>query len=210
MSPERRRHTYGALCGLGLALVGSLACSPSEPQQETPAPLPTGGESRRARVRFKGLHRLENDLSQALSLPIEELCTELGSEPCSRIHKIALGGVMPYTRGIHEPLPLRSVSNAAAVDRLVISACARRAELDFGGATPPVLFGDLTQTLDDLGAERAARRLYNALLRRDESPEERAEIVTFVAQQKAKGATPQEVALLACYALGTSVEALFY
>lgn len=195
----------------GLALLVLGACSSSEPKEDAPAPLPTGGESRKARVRFKGLTRLQNDLSQALSLPSQELCTELGTSACADVHRIALGGVMPYTRGIHEPLALRSVSNAAAVDRLVISACARRAELDFSGASPPVLFGDLVGgSFADAEAERAAHKLYNALLRRDETPEERAEIVTFISQQKAKGTSPQDAAALVCYALGTSVEALFY
>jgi hypothetical protein len=160
-------------------------------------------------VRFKGIDRLQNDLVQALALPPSELCTELGSAPCAAAHRIALGGVMPYDRGIHEPLPIRSVSSPAAVDRLVLFACARRAELDF--SSNPALFGDLTgPAVGDEEARRLARKLHNALLRRDETPEEQAEIVAFVAQQKAKGVAPRDIATLSCYALGTSVEALFY
>lgn len=174
-----------------------------------PAPAPPALESRKARVRFKGITRLQNDLSQALSLPAQELCTELGTSSCADVHRIALGGVMPYTRGIHEPLPLRSVSNAAAVDRLVLSACARRAELDFGGGAP-VLFGALVAGVSDDDAGKTAHALYNAVLRRDETVEERSAIVAFVAEQREKGTSARDIATTTCYAVGTSVEALFY
>ena len=209
MFPERSALARGLFLGLAFASL-LAACSSSEPKDASPAPLPTGGESRKARVRFKGLTRLQNDLSQGLALPPGELCTELGSASCADVHRIALGGVMPYTRGIHEPLPLRSVSNAAAVDRLVLSACHRRGEIDFGSG-PPALFGDLTgAAVGDAEAGQLARKLYNALLRRDETAEERAELVAFVAEQKTKGTAPRDIATLACYAVGTSVEALFY
>lgn len=211
MYPDRGLRAPGALLGAALFLATLGGCSSSEPKESGAAPAPTAGESRRARVRFKGLTRLQNDLTRAMAIPAEELCTELGTSPCVAVHRIALGGVMPYTRGIHEPLPLRSVSNAAAVDRLVLSACARRAELDFAGAAPPVLFGDLTDgALADASVEKAARKLYNALLQRDESADERAELVAFAGEQRAKGTAPRDVAALACYAVGTSVEALFY
>lgn len=204
MSPDLRGLLFVALSSLSLLPAG---CSDEE--AAAPAPPPPALESRKARVRFKGITRLQNDLSQALSLPVQELCTELGSSSCADVHRIALGGVMPYTRGIHEPLPLRSVSNAAAVDRLVLSACARRAELDFGGGTP-VLFGALVAAVDDDAAGKTAHALYNAVLRRDETAEERAAIVAFTAEQKQKGTSARDLATTTCYAVGTSVEALFY
>jgi hypothetical protein len=203
VSPDLRGLLFVALASLSLLPAG---CSDEE--AAAPAPPPAALESRKARVRFKGITRLQNDLSQALSLPVQELCTELGSSSCAEVHRIALGGVMPYTRGIHEPLPLRSVSNAAAVDRLVLSACARRAELDFGGT--PVLFGALVAGVDDDAAGKTAHALYNAVLRRDETAEERAAIVAFAAEQKQKGTSARDLATTTCYAVGTSVEALFY
>jgi hypothetical protein len=222
VSPERSMWALGAILGAAFSLA-SLGCGSSDKSEAAPGGTPTATpttttttpptttESRKARVRFKGLTRLQSDLSLAFALPPAELCTELGTAPCVEVHRIALGGVMPYTRGIHEPLPLRSVSNAAAVDRLVLSACDRRAELDFAGATPAVLFGDLTDgALADASVEKAARKLYNALLQRDETAEERAALVAFAGEQRAKGTTARDVAALSCYAIGTSVEALFY
>ena len=213
MSPERSWPSRRALLGVALgwaSLLGGCSSDKSDPAPTTDPPASTTGESRRARVRFKGLTRLENDLSQALSLQPSEMCTELGSRACVEVHRVALGGVMPYTRGIHEPLPLRSVSSAAAVDRLVLSACEHRASLDLAPGASPVLFGDLVGGASDAAMEGAAHKLYQALLRRDENAEERAALVAFAAEQRASGASAADIATLSCYAVGTSVEALFY
>ncbi len=177
--------------------------------------------SNRPRVRFKGGRRMATDLATALNLPRGELCKELGKFDCvDFVHNVALGGVEPYELGVREPLDQASVTTPIAVDRVALAACGQRAKLDFDTPESAFLFGDLAAATDatrEAALKVTANRLYDQLLRRDANVDETAALVAFWDTAKAaaaKGADSatlaRDYATLACFAVATSEEALFY
>lgn len=184
----------------------------TKPIVRTPTFLP----SAKARVNFKGGRRLGNDLSRALELPRAELCKELSSYDCvEQVHQITLGGVEPYRLGINDPMPVAPVTAPIAVDRIALQSCDRRAELDLEDPQAALVFKAVAQsseaepTKESLGQDVNA--LYDRLLMRDPSDDERRAIVEFWSVVKARSADPKrDWATLSCFMVATSLEALFY
>lgn len=171
--------------------------------------------SSREALQWKRNAALENDLAAALSLQPDELCNELGQGSCTReIHHIALGGSDPLEVSLYEPLPKPLATTPVVVDRVVLSACARRYDLDAEGDA--VIFGDI------VGLSEAPRpgtpansdllvALYHRFLSRD--PTE-AELESFDALFDTSDGqpppTPREFAIGSCFAIGTTTEFLFF
>lgn len=182
------------------------------PKPKTPTLLP----SSRPRVNFKGGRRLGNDLSRALELPRAELCKELSSYDCvEQVHQITLGGVEPYRLGINDPVPVAPVTAPIAVDRIALQACDRRAELDLSAdAQSALIFGSLLVDAPEPSKEalgQAVDKLYDRLLQRDATDDERRALVDFWSKTKARSAEPaRDWATLSCFMIATSLEALFY
>ncbi len=223
MSPERK-----ARCGLaaGAALAGALAlaaCSGSGDKGGGAGGPPGGGGgggpsagvvSKKGRLKFRAGGRLAGDLAEALALPREEVCRELGAYDCAAVHNVVLGGVEPYGASIYEPLPKRAVPTALAVDRLALSACDRRAELDFADPGAAVVFGELAADpqMGDAAIEAVSARLYTRVLRREARPDEARALADFGRELRGElGAeAPRRFAALGCFAVATTAEALFY
>ena len=221
-----------AALGIGaLALVGLGGCDDDETPAPDPAPVaepepmaepepdPEPGQegvvaSHKARVKFKGGERYARDLSAALELPRDQLCTELGLYDCvDEVHRISLGGVEPYELGIDEPLPVAPVSAAIAVDRVALSACIRRVELDFADPGSAVVFGSLATAGGPQRAdlEAVAADLIDRILRRDATPAEISALADFYVDAEAEADAPaQAFGQLSCFAVATMLEALFY
>lgn len=212
---------FGALFGAALA---PAACSNADPARPvslgTPSPAPTPAPplvSTKGRVNFKGGRRYADDLARGLAVPRTELCRELSSFDCvDNVHNIALGGVEPYDAAIYRPSRERSVPTVNAVDRIALTACDGRAKRDFGDPDRAAIFGDLARA----GAEpprealaATANRLYAGLLGRDSNADEADALVAFYGELEAElgpSVAPVRFATLACYAVATSEEALFY
>ena len=134
------------------------------------------------------------------------------------MHNIVLGGVEPYRLGINKPLERASATAPIAVERVALQACIRRAKLDFAEGAQPLFFEvpltnpDESQTV---GLRRAAERMYELILRRTGEPHELDVLVDLFADVSVEYPDSAEEALkqwqvLGCFALATSLEALFY
>jgi hypothetical protein len=168
----------------------------------------------RGELQWKRNAALQRDLMRALELPEDGVCNELGRGSCTReIHHIALGAADPLRIGLYEPLPDTLVSTPIVLDRVVMSACVNRADLDQGGA--PVVFTDL-----DFGEEAPAEgddaftatvtTLYRRLLSRDPEPHELTTLGGLAVDEAGKPVSAHDFAVLTCFAIGTSSEFLFF
>lgn len=169
--------------------------------------------SRSPRVKFKGGKRWAKDLQISLDLKADQLCNELSTYDCiSDVHHIALGGVDPYALGIDKPIATAPVTAPIAVDRIALQACDRRASLDLKEGES-VLFDALkigTQP-SKKDFEMTAKKLYDRLLRRDANDEEIATLVAFAEDVKQSSTDPVlDWAMLSCFMVASSTEALFY
>jgi hypothetical protein len=171
--------------------------------------------AQRGELQWKRNAALQRDLMRALELPEDGVCDELGQGSCTReIHHIALGGADPLNIGLYEPLPDTLASTPIVLDRVVMSACANRAALDRGGA--PVVFTDL-----DLAAAAAPSptdpaftatitALVRRLLSRDPEPHELETLGELTVGDDGEPVSAHEFAVLACFAIGSSTEFLFF
>ncbi len=170
--------------------------------------------AQRGELQWKRNVALQRDLMRALDLPEEGVCNELGRGSCTReIHHISLGGADPLNIGLYEPLPDTLVSTPIVLDRVVMSACASRADLDRSGS--PVVFTEL-----DLGAKAPAPEdeaftatvtaLYRRLLSRDPEPNELTTLGALTSDDAGARVSAYDFAVLTCFAIGTSSEFLFF
>jgi hypothetical protein len=180
---------------------------------------PPFGVSTKANLRFKRNKRLVADVGRALSLPVEGVCREFGLYDCGTfVHTIALGGVEPYVANLNEPLPETTVTTPIAAERVVLTACAQRVDLDLAGPAAEI-FGGLAIGEDGRLADpagpaprEAIARLYRRAVLREPTAAEVEHLLGLhrdVAADGAPGAA-RDWAVLACHAVLTSVEALFY
>lgn len=205
----RKHHIESSLRFCVLALLAA-ACGGDDgaPPASTEQPA-----SAAARVKLKGPQRLANDLAQALAIPRQELCRELGQADCFETHDIVLGGVDPYRLRIDEPLPEAPVTAPMAVDRIALSACGERAARDFAAPGDAVVFAEVAGAgaLPSTRARAAvARRLYERLLARPADAAEIDALVAFGDQLTDHAEPARQWAQLACYAVATTTENLFY
>jgi hypothetical protein len=188
-----------------LALVFVLAAGCDEPDEPQIPEATVLIRSQAPHLKFKGGRRLGLALGRALGLEPGEICQELGTYDCIEdAHRIALGGVEPYLLRFNRPLHTLPVTSLQAVERVVLSACGKAMERD--------------QSLAGLTAESTKEELrpvvesfYHRLLQRDVSEAEAIALLGFFDEVKATSDEPvREWAVLSCFAVGTSVEALFY
>ena len=174
-------------------------------------------ESAKARVKFKEQGRFVRDLASALDLPRNEVCNELGLYDCyEAAHRITLGGVEPYRRGIRDPLPVAPVTAPIAVDRVALTACATRVDRDFDTPSDAVMFKQLAEIgANETTLEESARTIYDRLLRRDATEGEVDSLVGFYdetvdALEGTDEEPAREWAIASCFAVATTLEGLFY
>lgn len=175
--------------------------------------------SARGNLRFKGPERLTGDFAAALSIPTDELCTELGLYQCaSLVHSIALGGVDPYGKGLYEAPGITAVTTPLVVERIAWSACTKRVELDLAAPGTAVLFKGVAMTGTKLtnpeSAEVAASigLLTQRSLQRDPYVDEVARYVKLAKDIEASGSPDPARAWMqaVCFAVLSSAESVFY
>jgi hypothetical protein len=218
--------SYLALIGSAVyLLVLSAACSKSESESEPePSAEPTSStpeeanyqESPAPRLQWKRYAALEADLVRALELDPDELCNEFGTESCiRRVHLVPLGGHDPFATGLLIPSSETLATTPAAVDRVLLSACARRVELDQqAGNSEAQVFTQFDLNEDapapkSDAAHDAVVNLYRRLLGRDPDAHE-VRMVAALARDDGKPRSASEFAILSCFAVGTTTEFLFF
>ena len=207
------------------SLIAALCCTPACSKKD-PAPAGTPGASdpdaeyrvsTRSNLQWKRYAAVEADLAQALALPKDELCNEFGLESCIRkVHLVPLGGNDPFDTGLLEASAEPLATTSSAIDRILLSACSRRVELDREAGTDAAeVFTELDLDGDAPAASAAAVRdtvttLYRRLLARDPDAHELPIVAALVVDEDGEPVSAADFATLACYAIGTTTEFLFF
>jgi hypothetical protein len=201
---------------LGFASIVALsgvACSKDEPAAPETGDV---AESRHPHLQWKRYSALEADLMQALDLPADELCTEFGLESCiGTVHLAPLGGNEPFKSGLLEPTAEPLATTPAVMDRLLLSACGHRTELDRASKRSAKVFKGLDLEGDapapsDGKVQAVVTELYHRFLARDPSAQESAAVAELVRDDHAHAVPAAQFATLACFAVGTTTEFLFF
>ncbi len=173
---------------------------------EPPAQAP----SARPHVKFKTAQRYAADLSTALSLAPESLCTELDSFECAQVHRITLGEVDAFGLRLFKPLDTTPLTAPIAVDRIGLTACGERAQLDFESPGQAASFAEVAGgDASEGNRDAVVQRLYRQLLLRDPTDRE-VEVVTAMYDDLPAQGQARTWAQMACFVIATSTEALFY
>lgn len=198
------------LCGL-LGCAGGAGDSPSELRVRTDEPAAAPSD-----LQWKRYAAFESDLARALALPREELCRELGSEPCIRkVHLVPLGGNEPLFTGMYEPSAEPLATTPTVVDRVVLTACSNRVARDRAVGADALVFAAFpldgaAPRPDDASARALVAALFRRLLARDPTDSELEVIAALAADRDGQPVSAAEFAKLACFAIGTSAEFLFF
>lgn len=159
---------------------------------------------------WKRYRAFEQGLMAGLELNKAELCMEAGQFSCvDKVHLTVLGGNEPYDNAQYERAEKPSVLTAVAVDRILLTACSKRVELDKAAASgEAVVFKHFPldgQIVNASQLESQVVDLYRRLLARDPSKMEVATAVEFASQIP----SAESLAVALCFAIGTTVENVF-
>jgi hypothetical protein len=197
---------------LAVLLLGCPPAAPDEPAPPPPGPQYDLGEptSVKSDLKMKRWRQVHLDLEGALELPPDLICNETGIYDCRILHSVQLGGIS-IDNGLFRPIDALSATTGLAVERFVMQACATRAALDATSSTPLIfsLAPDAT-TLERAEADALVSDLYRRFLARDPLPEELDAVFAMHAGIIEDGGLNLEWAWMACFAVGTTTEALLY
>jgi hypothetical protein len=197
--------------------------APDVPPQNSCLPAGEGPAfqvSARASVRWKRVAALERDLAAAVELDPANLCGEVGFDGIcfSFLHLVPLGGNDPVVAAMYEPLVEPGASTALATDRVVVSACGRRADLD-SLADEPVVFKHIDMTLAEVtpstpGLDAQIDELTRRFHARNATEQEKVLIRSLAEPLMVEGqstaVSARDFAKTACYAIATTTEHLFH
>jgi hypothetical protein len=167
-------------------------------------------------LQWKRYAAFEADLAQALELEPDALCTEFGVQACTRVvHLAPLGGHEPFKTGLLEPSAEPLATTPSVVDRVVLSACSKRAGLDRAAGDKALVFRGLepgkAAPLPGTPQNRAlVTELYRRFLARDPDAFELARVGTLAHDDSGKAVQGDTFATLACLSVATSTEFLFF
>ncbi len=193
------------------ALMFILAAPACRSDDGQPPDGTTGGEptlqtSRVPNLQWKRAAAVEHDLERALALTRDQLCLEVGVAPCVED---------PLGLGLYESLAAPLATTPIALDRVALSGCAARADLDrAAGPAAAVVFRGLdlagpAPAADDPGVATMTTELYRRLLGRDPLAAEVSTIGALTRDESGPIAA-RDFAVLACYAIATTTEFLFF
>ncbi len=158
---------------------------------------------------WKRYRPFETGLIKGLGLTKDQVCLELGKDSCiDKVHLTVLGGNEPFVNGQYERAQTPTVLTAVAIDRVVLSACSRRIELDAAAGANAVVFKHFPLTAakpNDEQLKQQATELYRRILARDPEAPELQAITAFGAAATAG----DKIALSMCYAIASSSENIF-
>ena len=204
---------------LVLAPLGALALCAAACSNDGDKAPPEGADvrvSRHPQLQWKRYAAIEADLMQALELGADEVCTEFGVESCiNGVHLAPLGGNDPFKTGLLEPTAEPLATTPAVIDRLLLSACGRRTELDQAAKQKAKVFAGLdlqgdAPPPDDERVKATVTGLYRRFLARNPREDEQSVVAELSRDEKSRPVPAAEFATLACFAVGTSTEFLFF
>ena len=210
-----RLGTLALVCALGACGSHKESGDGAAAKQETD-PKGQVAASTSSNLQWKRYAAFEADLATALELTPENLCLEFGKEPCIRkVHLVPLGGHEPFETGMLAPAAEPLATTPTVVDRVVLNACGTRVELDQAAGKEARVFKhfplDAAAPAPDSEASRAlVRELFRRLLVRNASAGELATVAALAVDDAGKAVPAAEFARLACFAIGTSTEFLFF
>lgn len=200
------------------------ACTDSTRSVQTEASsVPAGlslqsAASPKADVKRKRADLLRNSLAKILVLHPQGLCLELGRLPCADlVHKVSLGGMNAYGNAQYRYPDQVSATSSMSLDRLVLSACIQRAQLDLINPAQGIIFKDIELSADGRlvkndAVSNSIQTLYHRAFLRDATSSEVENLLQFYEAIYAE--QPIGVArnwmVLSCYSVLTSVEAAFH
>lgn len=156
---------------------------------------------------WKRYRAFESGVTGALGLTVDQMCVEVGEHSCiDKVHLTVLGGNEPLENGQYERADAPSVLTAFAVDRVILSACKQRLDMDKAGS--PQVFKHFPLTGGSANEDQLkgqATELYQRFLARDPSAEELDVVAKFVAE----AGSGEQAALSLCFAIGTHSENIF-
>lgn len=201
-----------ALLLAGCGSPGSDDASTDDETGEAPGLEPSSDPD----VQWKRAAAVERDLMRALELTSDQLCLEVGVAPCvSQVHLVALGGHDPYGLGLYESLAAPLATTPIALDRVVLSGCAARADLDREAGDAAAVFtafdlGAAAPGGDDPQVAAMITELYHRLLARDPLATEIEALGELTLDEAGAPIGGRDFAVLACYAVATTTEFLFF
>lgn len=172
--------------------------------------------SARATLQWKRAGAFEADLSRALDLPRDSLCREFGTASCVReVHLVPLGGSDPFSTGMFEPAAEPLASTPTVVERIVLSACTARVELDRKAGSEASVFKQLpldgaAPAPEDAKTRALVTDLFQRLLSRDPADAELATVAALARDDSGAAIAASDFAKLACFTVGSSAEFLFF
>ncbi len=211
---------------LVLSLLTLVGCPETPPGPPTPPPPPvvddgleTMAQSTRNALVWKRNTVLSRALAAALLVPEEDLCNELGRFNCARFaHIVPLGGNDAFGKGQHEPLAEPGATTAVSFDRFALSACSVAVEIDRGRPAPFLFRGvslsdaplNLNDAETELGARALTTELYARLHARAPRAPEIDAVVEMLTDDDGAAISGRDFAKLACFAIASTTETLFY
>ena len=203
------------------ALACAIGCGGTEVEPE-PELEPRIEPSLKHDLQWKRAAALQRDLMNALELEYDEVCLEVGVAPCvEQVHLVALGGHDPFGLGLFESLERPLKTTPIALDRVALSACGARVEADRAAGDQAVVFTALDldgpapvapDGSDEVheAVAATATALYRRLLARDPLASEVEILTQLSVDDEGDPVSAAEFAQLACYAVTTSTEFLFF
>lgn len=183
------------------------------------AELETMKVSTRNDVRWLRYRAFENRLGEALILDSDELCQELGIYSCvDAVHLVALGGNDPFDKGLYEALESPAMTTPIAVERMVVSACSASVEKE-AAAEQQFVFLDLDLAATELNVSDpqtdqaisdTITSLYRRLHARNPLPGEEELVRELLVDDEGRPIDAKNFAKLACFAIASTTEAVFY
>jgi hypothetical protein len=172
--------------------------------------------STHSNLQWKRYGAFEADLAAALELAPDALCSEFGKESCIRaVHLVPLGGHEPFDTGMLAAAPEPLATTPTVVDRIVLSACGNRVDLDLAAGAEAKVFKHfpLSGAAPAPASEAAhalVNDLYRRLLGRNGSEGEVETVAGLALGADGQPAPAAQFARLACFTIGGSAEFLFF
>lgn len=209
------------LAGIAALAACATAPEPALPQFAADAPAPVASAD--PRVKFKDGERYLRDLSANLNMPREEICKELSRYDCmTDAFRIVLGGVEAPNLLVNEPIENAALTSPIAVDRVALHVCSNRVRMDKEKPGEAVLFkagafgaDGRAKIPDKTWLNNTADAIYGSILSRSPSEREIQNLAAYYSQvAEGRAANSAEVAAdwvtLSCFAVASSLEAVFY
>lgn len=212
---------------LALAALASLsaACTstPLAPTSQIATSAPSPVASSDPRVKFKDGERYLRDLSANLNVPRESICKELSQYDCmTDAFRIVLGGVEAPNLLVNEPIENAALTSPIAIDRVALQVCSNRVHMDRENPAEGVLFktgafgrDGRAKAPDKAWLHDTADTIYGAILLRSPNESEIRALTDFYSTaRQGRPANSVDAAAdwvtLSCFAVASSLEAVFY